>query len=86
MTWAEIEMAAGGKSKGTNSHAMSRSQFSKAARDRLNEIKNLSDAFFSLRLENTVRLYGVREDYCLRVVFFDPYHFKDDKRAAWGWA
>lgn len=86
MTWAVIEGAAGGKSQGTNSHAMHRGQFCKAARDRLAAINNLSDAFFSLRLENTVRIYGMRDDHCLRILWFDPYHFKDDKRAAWGWA
>lgn len=88
MTWAEIERAAGGKGegKGTNHHPLSRDKFSKSARDRLADRKIYGDVFFSLRLEATVRIYGIREENCLRVVWFDPYHFKGDGRAAYGWS
>ena len=87
MTWAEIERAAGGKGdgKGNNSHPLSREKFSKAARERLVNLNVLSDSFFSLRLENTVRIYGIREDNCLLVLWFDPYHFKGNQNAAYGW-
>jgi hypothetical protein len=57
-----IERAAGGKrdGRGSNSHSVSREKFSKAAGDRLDKLTVLSDSFFSLRLENTVRIYGIR--------------------------
>jgi hypothetical protein len=87
MTWMTIEQAAGGKSSGhgTNSHSLPRDKFSKVARDRLDELKIHGDSFFSLRLENTVRIYGIREDNCLRIIWFDPYHFKGNSDAAIEW-
>lgn len=85
MTWAEIERAAGGRTHGTNSHPLSKLSFSRSARDRLREIEIFSDVFFSLRLTSTVRIYGIREDNCLRIVWIDPYHRQGDSRAAYGW-
>lgn len=87
MTWAAIESASGGKTEGggTNSHPISRDKFSKNARARLKKTNVLGDSFFSLRLENTVRIYGIREDNSLRVIWFDPFHFKGDQRAVYDW-
>jgi hypothetical protein len=85
MTWAAIEQAAGGKPSGTNSHPLSRDKFSRDAKRRLDNRSILSDSFFSLRLENTVRIYGIREDNCLKIIWFDPFHFSGDPRAAYGW-
>jgi hypothetical protein len=85
MTWAEIESAAGGRRHGTNSHPLARDKFSRDARRRLDEIRIFSDAFFSLRLNATVRVYGVREDNCLRIIWIDPFHEEGNQQAAYAW-
>lgn len=87
MTWAEIERASGGKraGRGANSHPLSRDRFSRNAINRLKEKNIFGDSFFSLRLENTVRIYGIREGSCLRIIWFDPFHFQGDGRAAYRW-
>ena len=85
MTRQAIEIAAGGKNRGTNSHPLIRDKFSKAARDRLTAIGIHGDSFFLLRLENTVRIYGIREMNSLRIIWFDPYHFESDDRACYAW-
>jgi hypothetical protein len=86
MTWAAIQAASGGKGSGNNSHHLPRSKFTAAARKRLTDKGIFSDTFFSLRLENTTRIYGVREGNCLRIVWFDPHHFADDSKAAYDWS
>lgn len=86
MTWASIESATGGKSHGTNSHDLPIEKFTKVARQRLAAKGIESDTIFSLRLENTVRVYGVRSGACLRIVLFDPFHFEGSKEAAYEWS
>ena len=86
MTWAQIELTGGGRSHGTNSHYLPRSKLTKVARDRLEERKIYGDNFFSLRLENTVRIYGIREDNCLRIIWFDPFHFQGNDQAVYSWS
>lgn len=83
MTWDEIQKAAGGKGdgKGNNNHHIARDKLKKEAIERLNERGILADSLFSLRLDQGTRLYGVRENNCLRIVFFDPYHKEHDKCA-----
>jgi len=83
MTWAVIEGAAGGRSHGTNSHTLARDKFSRNARRRLADKGILSDSFFSLRLTATLRIYGVREDNCLRIVWIDPGLFNADQIAVY---
>lgn len=75
LTWAKLKEAAGGRSRGTNHHSLSTEQFCKSARDRLEEIRlDDYDEIFSLRLTNTLRLYGIRDGRVLRIVWHDPHH------------
>lgn len=84
MTWQEILRANGGKGegKGNNSHEVSTDKFKPDVKQRLKEKKIFADTLFSLRLDAGTRLYGVRENHCLRLVFFDPYH-KDKNKCAY---
>lgn len=84
MTWAEIRGAAGGKGKGkgTNHHEVPIDQFSRDARRRIEEL-HLDDyeSVFSLRLNNTTRLYGVRDGRALILIWYDPHHGDNGKSA-----
>jgi hypothetical protein len=82
MTWAQIQLAAGGRSAGNNSHPIARDKFKKEVQKRLEEKMIFADELFSLRLNAGTRVYGVREINCLRIVFFDPHH-KDRERCAY---
>ena len=80
MTWNQIKQAAGGRSSGTNSHPLSIDEFVKEAKKRLEELK-ISDDYeelFSLRLENKLRLYGIRDGRVLRFIWHDPHHGNKD--------
>jgi len=75
MTWAKLKEVAGGKKHGTNHHSIPTGKFCKRARDRLAEIHlDDHDEIFSLRLSNTLRLYGIRDGRVLRIVWHDPHH------------
>lgn len=75
MTWGSITAASGGKTKGTNNHSLSIGQLSRKARDRLEETgQQRLEEVYSLRLEGTVRVYGVREGRVLRIMWIDPWH------------
>ena len=79
MTWNQIKQAAGGRSSGTNSHPLSIDDFSKEAQKRLEQLKlDDNDELFSLRLNNTLRLYGIRDGRVLRFVWHDPHHGSKD--------
>lgn len=75
MTWADLRKQVGGRGHGTNHHPLPVSSFTKKARDRLQELK-LDDYpdLFSLRLQNTVRLYGIKDGRVLKFIWYDPYH------------
>ena len=75
MTWAEIMSAAGGKSKGTNSHPVKCKNLSRNAQKRLKKI-GLNDVseLFSLRLSGTVRIYGIRDGRALKLLWYDRDH------------
>jgi hypothetical protein len=79
MTWTQIKQAAGGRSSGTNSHPLPIQGFVKGAVKRLEELK-LDDVseLFSLRLNNTLRLYGIKDGRVLRFIWHDPYHGTKD--------
>lgn len=75
ITWAKLKEAAGGRRNGTNHHSLPTEEFCKSARDRLAELKlDDYDQLFSLRLSNTLRLYGIREGRVLRILWHDPHH------------
>jgi len=74
-TWNQIKQAAGGKSSGTNSHSLSIDGFNKDAIKRLQDLKlDDIDELFSLRLNSTLRLYGIRDGRVLRFIWHDPHH------------
>lgn len=83
MTWAEIQKASGGRSNGNNSHFVSVENLSKYAGLRLQEIEldDISD-LFSLRLEGIGRIYGIRDGYILKIIWYDHFH-NDLKRAVY---
>jgi hypothetical protein len=87
MTWQAILDTSGGKKagRGNNHHSISRDRFSKIAQQRLEAKKIYADDLFSLRLQQTIRLYGVREGLILEIVWFDPFHFRGNKEAAYEW-
>lgn len=77
MTWGDIKKAAGGKAKGngTNNHFLPVDGFTKEAKNRLYELKlDDVDELFSLRLGNTVRIYGIRNDRVLQLLWYDRHH------------
>jgi hypothetical protein len=82
MTWAEILRAAGGRRIGNNHHPIPRDKFTRQARDRLEEKGIKADELFSFRFDQATRIYGVRQNNVLRIVFFDPFH-DDPNRAAY---
>lgn len=75
MTWAEIMRAAGGRTKGNNSHFVEVRNLTRHAKQRLAEIRqdDVSE-LFSLRLSATVRIYGTRDRRALKLLWYDPHH------------
>lgn len=83
MTWASLKGAAGGRAQGTNHHSLSVDECTKTARDRLVVLRlDDYDQIFSLRLANTVRIYGIRDGRALRIIWHDPYH-GENRRAVY---
>ena len=80
MTWAEILQAAGGRARGNNSHFVQVGKLTKNAKDRLTDIgqDDVSD-LFSLRLDATTRIYGIRDRRALKLLWYDPYHGKNTR-------
>ncbi len=84
MTWFNIKSQSGGKAegRGTNHHLLPIDKFTKDAQRRLGALKlDDADELFSLRLGNTLRLYGIKDGRVLRFVWHDPYH--GDKQGAY---
>jgi hypothetical protein len=75
LTWAKIQEQAGGRSHGSNSHMLDVSALSTNAQRRLVELKlDEYDSVFSLRMSNTLRLYGIRDGRVLQLLWRDPHH------------
>ena len=67
MTWGEL--------KDDHHHYIEVSKLNKVAEDRLSEIKQDDvDQIFSLRLNGTHRLYGIRAGAALKVLWYDVGH------------
>lgn len=82
MTWGDIIAQSGGRAHGTNHHPLPVDGLTKEAQDRLVELGHDDiDEVFSFRITNTLRLYGIREDRTLRIIWRDPHH--GTKRACW---
>lgn len=77
ITWEEIKKQTHRKKDKmvSNNHDVYIKNMSDKAKDRLNILKyNDVDAMFSLRLEGTVRIYGIRDYNALNIVWIDYNH------------
>jgi hypothetical protein len=69
MTWGEIL-----KDKDRN-HSVAVSDLTKSARERLKDIhQDDVDSLFRLRLTGKQRVWGIRDGYVLRLLWWDPDH------------
>lgn len=67
MTWREID--------GPKSHGIPFGDLVKEARDRLEEIDQDDAAeYFSLRVNASARVWGIRDQHVLRILWWDPQH------------
>lgn len=74
MTWLEIKQQTHGREDKTNNHFIEDlSKLHKDARKRLDELK-ITENFFSLRLEGTMRIYGLLQSRVLEILWFDTDH------------
>lgn len=74
MTWGEIEGKKTSKGSQQN-HVMAVKRICKDARDRLAEIQlDDIDSLYSLRISGAKRLWGIREDGVLKLLWWDPMH------------
>ena len=80
MTWAALYGAGGGRSNGNNSHPIETSKLSLKAKKRLQDIK-LDDieSVVSLRVQNKVRFYGIRDGRAFQFLWYDPWHDVKEK-------
>ena len=80
MTWGEIYSASGGRTKGNNSHPVSTSQVSGAAKKRLKQIRldDIED-LVSLRINSRTRIYGIRDGRSFQFLWYDPWHHMQEK-------
>jgi hypothetical protein len=76
MTWGALLATSGGRSHGGNNHhSMPVTKLVASAQNRLSDIGfEEVDEIFSLRITNTLRIYGIREDRILRIIWRDPHH------------
>lgn len=73
MTWGDIVYRSN-----NNHHSISVSGLNKIARDRLNELKIYDDEIFSLRLTGNHRIYGIRYNSVLSILWYDTNHGDND--------
>ena len=77
MTWHDLKKQNGGRGKngGTNHHAVQVDDLTKLARDRLRDLKlDEHNELFSLRVNNTRRIYGIKSNKVFKVLWYDEYH------------
>lgn len=75
LTWAQIKEAAGGRRRGTNNHSLLIADLNSAARKRISDLHlDQYDKIFSLRMTNTLRIYGIRDGRVMRLLWYDPFH------------
>ena len=65
-TWGEIE--------GKKNHFIDVETLNKCAQDRLEELKIIEDQIFSLRLNGSLRIYGLRPKSALIILWYDNNH------------
>jgi hypothetical protein len=75
LTWAKIKETAGGKKHGTNHHSLKIDDLNANAKKRIKELHlEQYDKVFSLRLANTIRIYGIRDGRVMRLLWYDSSH------------
>lgn len=75
LTWARLKEQSGGRRIGTNHHSMEISKLPQETRKRWTDLRlDDFDTIFSLRITNTLRLYGVRDGRVMQLVWHDPHH------------
>ncbi len=82
MTWEEIMRASGAKKpgKGNNSHFVEAKELTKQAKKRLEYLEQDDVShLFSLRLDSTKRIYGIRDRRALNLLWFDLHHGNNKK-------
>jgi hypothetical protein len=80
LTWAILKEQAGGRKRGTNHHSLKISDLTKAARDRITQLRlDQYDKIFSLRVSGTVRIYGIRDGRVMRLLWYDKCHGTKDE-------
>jgi hypothetical protein len=73
MTWGEIEKKFGRSN--TQNHEMPVKKICKTAQERLSEIKlDDIDCLYSIRVSAKERLWGIRKDRVLYIIWWDPEH------------
>ena len=74
-TWGDIRRAQHGKSGGSNSHAVETTALCAEAQKRLRTLGHDDAAtLFSLRLDGLHRVWGIKDQQCLRLLWWDPNH------------
>jgi hypothetical protein len=75
LTWASLKAQSGGRRKGTNHHSLDISKLPAKTRQRWTDLGlDDYDTVFSLRITNTLRLYGVRDGRVMALIWHDPFH------------
>lgn len=75
LTWDEIEKQTYGKSGKSKHHAIQTNSLVKEAQERLKKLKQDDvDEVFSLRLEGKLRVFGIRDNNCLKILWVDLNH------------
>lgn len=75
LTWDEIEKQTYGKENKSKNHPIAKAKLSKDARERLEQLNQGDvDELFSLRLEGELRVFGIRELNCLKILWVDINH------------
>ena len=75
LTWEEIEKQTYGKDGKSKNHPIEKSKLIKEAQDRLKVLNQDDiDEIYSLRLDGQLRIMGIRENNCLKILWIDTNH------------
>ena len=78
-TWAEAFQGAGGRRAGNNNHPIKVERLSSQAQRRLRDIAaDDMDVVYSFRVSAKVRLYGIRDSRAFQVLWYDPWHDREN--------
>lgn len=70
LSWGDLE--------GKENHFVKVDTLNKCARDRLDELLIVEEQLFSLKIANTLRVYGIRQKSTLFVLWYDNDHGDND--------